>query len=50
LIQKEQGNLRCPPFLAPRLADVASRHKSEPTCQKLYTTQSAILKLQKLVF
>ena len=51
LIQKEQGLLaQAVFFLAPHLADVASRHKSEPTCQKLYTTQSAILKLQKLVF
>ena len=40
LIQKEQGNLRCFKLSGARSKDLASRHKSEPTCQKLYTTQA----------
>ena len=40
LIQKEQGLLAQAVFLALGIAHPASRHKNEPTCQKLYTTQS----------
>jgi len=38
LIQKEQGHPSGQPiFLAPDLADLASRLQKQTTCQKLYT-------------